>query len=79
MWLQVVHEANLANSVHGVRVQPEAFTQYFDVELPVNPSTRKEIMLDCVRTAVALSARVIRESNRIVWPLRSILTPKGAK
>jgi hypothetical protein len=79
MWLQVVHYANLANRVHGIRVQPDSVMQHFDVQLELDPSTRQEIMLDRARTGVALSARVIRNPHRIVWLWRSIRSSKRAR
>jgi Putative rhamnosyl transferase len=78
MWVQIVHDRNMANRVHGIRTSADVIARHFDVDLGIQPVTRTELLADRIRTSLALSLRVVQKPHRIMWALR-VLRPSRDK
>jgi hypothetical protein len=73
MWIQVVHGENLANSVHGIRVNPGGFTPRFAADLELVDPSRLTLILDRSWTALRLGLRVISRPHRLKWLIKSVV------
>lgn len=79
MWIQVIHGANVANAVHGIRTQPDNVLQYFDVQPPMEHSSRFVLETDKALSALRLALRVLSRPHRIRWAWRVILSDARAR
>ena len=67
MWIQVIHGANMANLVHGIRTRPDIVLRYFDARLPVDHTGVVTLEVDRVISALRLAVRVLSRPHRIRW------------
>ena len=67
-WLQVIHDANLASTVHGIRTTSAHLSRF----AVADTVTDDGLALDRVRTTATLAGRVARRPHRIVWAWRLI-------
>jgi hypothetical protein len=73
-WVQIVHGANIANTIKGIRAGADAIAPYFDVDLGILPVGRVQLFVDTIWTTIRLALRVGRRPHRILWALR-VLRP----
>ena len=73
MWIQIVHGENLANSVHGIRVNPSGMASRFAADLELVNSSHLSLILDRAWTTLRLGLRVISKPHRLKWLIQSVM------
>jgi hypothetical protein len=73
MWIQIVHGENLANSVHGIRVNPGGIALRFAADLQLIDASRLTLILDRAWTTLRLALRVISKPHRLKWLIQSVM------
>ncbi|WP_291038588.1 glycosyltransferase [Herbiconiux sp.] len=71
LWMQIVHDENLANSIKGVRADPRKVTG-FSPSIELVPIGRLRLTAERARTAVRMGLRVVSRPSRIRWLIRSL-------
>ena len=66
MWLQLIHDANVANAARGIRTSA-ATLERFEVQAE---ATDDGLHLDRIGSAIRLGARVVRRPHRLAWAVR---------
>jgi hypothetical protein len=73
LWLQVIHDANLANSVSGIRTQAAGVLVAFDLDV-VPTETAAEVYRDRIRSTLRMAWRVVSARHRLLWALRVVFS-----
>jgi hypothetical protein len=60
LWLQIVHGANLGNSLTGIRSEPKSVLKAFDLQLGVESMSRPRAMLAGTRRGLRFCRRATR-------------------
>ncbi len=72
MWLQVIHDNNLANRARGIRADPGRILSHFNPNLDIDNDTIIAMRYDQTVTALRMTLRVISKPSRIKWLLRTL-------
>jgi Putative rhamnosyl transferase len=59
MWLQMVHERNISNMVHGVRANPAILKRFFDIQAVVAPMSPVALRTQQAKTATVLLSHAL--------------------
>lgn len=65
MWIQVVHGANTATTVRGIRTDSGRVIPRFPADLGIESTTRRSLVLDQTFTALRTVGRVVVSGRRI--------------
>jgi glycosyltransferase involved in cell wall biosynthesis len=77
MWLQVIHQRNLANRLSGIPARPSSVQRQFAFALPPDPP-RLELARQRVLGGTRLAIRVVRSPRRLLWLSRvAVASVKG--
>ena len=66
MWLQVVHDSNLANRTNGIRTSPTELTQRFTIAATPQPVSRLGLAAAQAATAARMAARMVARPRRLL-------------
>jgi hypothetical protein len=77
MWLQLVHDRNIANQARGLRTTPQVLVARFDVSTEIKSPGPLVVAIDRARFAAQMSARLILRPKRLLWLWR-IVKPSGS-
>ncbi|WP_169796315.1 glycosyltransferase [Sanguibacter suarezii] len=72
MWLQAVHDRNIANTVQGIRARPGLLAERFTVTVNAALVGRLELLRSQVTSIWRLGVRIVQKPSRMVWAAKVV-------
>lgn len=60
MWVQMIHDRNISNTINGIRANPKLLQRFFDVDMETSPLTKLQLTTCQITSVISLEWRKVR-------------------